>query len=170
MTLALETMHRNRNIMIHILMSFTASVKPCPKVCASLLTQSSSPISSSNRQIASWRSSSVSQGVVRGKLGSTMAAMIARKLEWSELENSGNGGRAYTVMTPSMMNSHRLSYSQLRSLCSAVSDIPGGYSPRPSQSVQNSGSDQPRKCSRNQTPRVKHRGSETKLFTSIPSG
>lgn len=76
--------------MIHILISLTASLRPCQKVCCLLLTQSSSPISSSRRHTASCFSSSLSQPVVLGKLGNTKMATKA----------------ITTVIHPSMMNSH----------------------------------------------------------------
>jgi hypothetical protein len=60
-------------------------------VCSSLFTQSSEPISSSKRQVASAVSSSVNHDVVRGKLGRTQKAAIATAM----------------VMTPSMRTSQR---------------------------------------------------------------
>ena len=62
-------------------MSVSASFSPWPKVCCWLESQSSSPMSSSSRHIASWRSSSESHVVVRGKLGSTKKAHNAMNLE-----------------------------------------------------------------------------------------
>ncbi len=76
---------------IHIFISRTASLKPCQKVWCFESTQSSSPMSSSRRQTASWRSLSVSQLVVRGKLGRTKYAPNAMKI----------------VITPSIMKSQR---------------------------------------------------------------
>lgn len=76
----------------YVLISVKASFAPCRKDCCSLSTQSSSPISSSRRQAASAFSSSVSQVVVRGKLGRTKMAITATAI----------------VTAPSMMNSQRL--------------------------------------------------------------
>lgn len=64
---------------------------PRQKVCCSLSTQSSSPMSSSSRQTARAFSSSVSQLVVRGKLGRSGKARKAMKM----------------VAAPSMMKSQR---------------------------------------------------------------
>lgn len=75
----------------HILISWRASLKPCHKVCSSLLVQSSEPMSSSRRQVASAVSSSVNHEVVRGKLGRTQKAAMATAM----------------VITPSIRNSHR---------------------------------------------------------------
>lgn len=57
----------------------TASFAPCKKVCCLLLTQSSSPMSSSSLHAASCFSSSVSQVVVRGKSGMMKKANKATK-------------------------------------------------------------------------------------------
>lgn len=64
---------------------------PCQKVCASEPVQSSSPMSSSMRQVARLRSFSDSHFVVRGKLGSTKKQTSAMA----------------TVMAPSTMKSQR---------------------------------------------------------------
>jgi hypothetical protein len=57
----------------------TASFAPCKKVCCLLLTQSSSPMSSSSLHAASCFSSSLSQVVVRGKSGIMKKANKATK-------------------------------------------------------------------------------------------
>ena len=77
---------------MYVLISVKASLAPCKNDCCSLSTQSSSPMSSSRRQAASAFSSSVSQVVVRGKLGRTKIAITATAM----------------VTAPSMINSHRL--------------------------------------------------------------
>lgn len=65
----LATIPNSRAMRTYVLMSIKASLKPCQNDCPSLLTQSSIPISSWSLHTASWRSSSESHLVVRGKLG-----------------------------------------------------------------------------------------------------
>lgn len=72
-----ETMESIRMVKTHVLTSSRANLRPWKKVCDSEDTQSSSPISSSRRKAASWRSSSVSHDVVRGKFGRIQNAAAA---------------------------------------------------------------------------------------------
>lgn len=88
-----------------------ASLKPCQKVCAWLPSQSSSPMSSFRRQMASWRSSSVSQVVVLGRSGKTKMAQKAMKM----------------VTVPSIMNSHR--HAAIPLAPSRLSRIPAAIKP-----------------------------------------
>jgi len=91
-TLPAETMPVRIVINRYVFGSLKARRKPCQKDCCSEDIQSSVPMSSWRRHTASWRSSSVSQVVVRGKLGRTKKA-----------------AKAMTIVTePSMMKSHRL--------------------------------------------------------------
>lgn len=85
-----ETMDRSKIVKIHVLISINASLRPWKKVCCSAEVQSSSPISSCNRYTASWRSSSLSHFVVRGKFGKMKNAEKA----------------IMTVMMPSRMKTH----------------------------------------------------------------
>ena len=95
-----------------------ASLKPYQNVCAWLPSQSSSPMSSSSRQTASWRSSSESQLVVLGRFGRIKKAPRAMNI----------------VITPSMMNSHRHAASPFAP--SRLFNIPAAIKPEKAPEIK----------------------------------
>lgn len=87
----LATIPNSNAMRTYVLMSVKANLKPCQKDCPSLLTQSSIPISSWSLQVASWRCSSESHLVVRGKLGRMKKARKATPMVMAPSRMTSDG-------------------------------------------------------------------------------